>query len=269
MEVVSIKQVSFIGAGNVAYNLAPALFKAGIRIQHIISRNQPKAQRLATMLNADASTDISVIDKSADAVFLTLPDDVILDVAERLASNNNFSGLVIHTSGSTALDDLLQTGLNAGVFYPLQSFTRDATLNFKEIPVCIEGGNEHITHALEGLARLISDDVRQITSAQRAIIHLGAVFASNFTNHLYARAFDILRQSGVEPSILLPLIKETAKRLNCKEPVQLQTGPAVRGDKRIMNKHLDMLTNDAGGTEIYRLFSELIQLLQKKEMKNE
>ncbi len=265
METTAIQQVSFVGAGNVAFNLAPAFFDAGIQVRHIVSRNQIKAQKLAKRVNAVAADNLSEIDRYTDAVFFTLPDDAISDNTELLSKNVDFKGLMVHTSGSTPLDDLLKITSKAGVFYPLQTFNKNNSVEFNEIPVCIEGGDEGITRTLENLARLISNDVRRISSAQRAVIHLGAVFASNFTNHLYARAFDILKRSEVNPSILLPLIRETASRLSRGEPIQLQTGPAVRGDVRIMKKHLSMLADDESGAEIYRLLSEHIQLLKERK----
>jgi predicted short-subunit dehydrogenase-like oxidoreductase (DUF2520 family) len=265
METTAIQKVSFVGAGNVAFNLAPAFYNAGIQVRHIVSRNQTEAQKLAKLVNAVAADNLSEIDKSSDAVFFTLPDDAIAGSAKELFKNNDFKGVMVHTSGSTTLDDLVKINSKAGVFYPLQTFNKNNIIDFDEIPVCIEGVNEHITHVLECLARLISGDVRRISSAQRAVIHLGAVFASNFTNHLYARAFDILKRSAVNPSILLPLIRETASRLNRGEPVKVQTGPAVRGDVRIMNKHLGMLADDEAGAEIYRLLSEHIQLFKERK----
>ena len=269
MELNTIKNISFIGAGNVAFNLAPALAEAGLNIRHIVSRNLTSAETLASRVNAKAAGSVANIDEGTDAVFLTLPDDAIMSQAELLAANKSFKGLMIHTSGSTPLDDLLKYSGQAGVFYPLQTFTKAVLADFSKIPVCVEGGNETITSALENLGRLISTDVRRITSAQRGIIHLGAVFACNFTNHLYSQAFEILRKSGVDPSILLPLIQETASRVQNGEPLKLQTGPAVRGDQRIMKKHLGMLAGDESTAEIYRLLSEHIQQLKNIKDKNE
>lgn len=266
MESADIQRVSFVGAGNVAFNLAPVLYNAGIQVRHIVSRNMDMARKLAAQLNAKPTDSLNEIDRNTDVVFLTLPDDSIGENAKQLSENFNFKGVMVHTSGSTPLDDLLEIYPRAGVFYPLQTFTSDHPVAFGEIPVCIESDDETITLALEGLARRISNDVRRINSAQRAIIHLGAVFACNFTNHLYATAFDILRQSAVDPSILLPLIRETASRLKRGEPRDLQTGPAVRGDGRIMSKHLSMLANDKSAAEIYRILSNHIQLLKHRKL---
>lgn len=269
MEINTIKNVSFVGAGNVAYNLAPALAAGGVTIRHIISRNRTRAELLASRVNAKASDCIADIDQDTEAVFFTLPDDVIMSQAELLAANKSFKGMMIHTSGSTSLNELLRYSKWAGVFYPLQTFSKALRADFNNIPICVEGGNETITSALENLGRLISTDVRRITSVQRGTIHLGAVFACNFTNHLYAQAFEILRKSGVNPSILLPLIQETAARVQNGEPHQLQTGPALRGDQRILNKHLGMLAGDESTAEIYRLLSEHIQQLKNKKHKHE
>jgi predicted short-subunit dehydrogenase-like oxidoreductase (DUF2520 family) len=50
----------------------------------------------------------------------------------------------------------------------------------------LRGRDEAITKTLESLARDISNNVYRVNSAQRKVLHLAAVFACNFTNHLYA-----------------------------------------------------------------------------------
>lgn len=257
-----IRKISFAGAGNVAGNLAPALYKAGFEIKYILSRNLDHAIRLASVVNAKPVVSIEEIDNDTDLLILALPDHAIPGFALNVKNAGKFTGILAHTSGSQSLGSITQHHAKGGVFYPLQSFTRLTKPEIQEIPFCIEGASPDIETSLAMLAGSLSRDVRIIDTNQRASIHLAAVFASNFTNYMYSVADCLLAKTEVDPDILLPLIRETALRINGGDAAGLQTGPAVRGDWSTIDMHLNMLRGNPEIKEIYKTISDLIVKLK-------
>ena len=254
----NIERVTIAGSGNVATHLAKALVKAGIEIVKIYSRNLEHASNLANVVDATAVNDIAELDNAAQMLLIALPDRVIPSFAQEVKEKSTFSGIVTHTCGSQPLSVLDSVFAKAGVFYPLQTFNRFNHPDMDKVPFCIEGSDDEVKNALAHLAGLISKDVRFIDSGQRASLHLAAVFACNFTNHMYALSADILETAGVEPDILRPLILETTMQLGELHPGLMQTGPAVRGDESTMAFHQELLHNHPQVSELYRQISESI-----------
>ena len=190
--------------------------------------------------------------KKADFYILAVSDSAIAALSDELPVLN---GIVLHTSGSVSIDALHTKNRN-GVFYPLQTLSAGAGVDFSEIPVCIEANSPEDLFFINELALKITNFTRQINSAQRKTLHLAAVFANNFVNHLYNIAFDICEEEKLEADLLNALIKETAKKITIISPFKAQTGPAKRGDKETIEKHLEMLS---GNQEmIYKVLSESI-----------
>lgn len=258
-----IRTISFAGAGNVAGHLASALFRAGFEIRTILSRNPDKALSLASSVGAKPGVSPSDLDMDTDLLILALPDQVIPVFSSELKKTFNFTGIVAHTSGSQSMGAISMHHSRSGVFYPLQSFTRHTNPDIGIVPFCIEGSSPEIQALLGEVALKISVDVRFIDSAQRAAIHLAAVFASNFSNYMYAVADCLLARSNVKPDILLPLIRETATRLKGGDAADLQTGPAVRRDWSTIDMHLSMLRKNPELKELYKSVSEHITKLKE------
>lgn len=258
MEGMEIKTISFAGAGNVACNLAPALLKAGFAISGIIGRNQEHAANLARSVNARHLASVAELDNETDLLILALPDQAIPVFAQSLKNAGIYNGLVAHTSGSQSLGALQQYIADSGVFYPLQSFTRYTHPDIAHVPFCIEGATPEISRQLSAVASALSADIRMMDTAQRASIHLAAVFASNFSNFMYSVADCLLGKAGIETDILLPLIRETALRIKGNDAALLQTGPAVRRDWSTIDMHLNMLRNNPDLKEIYKIISDNI-----------
>lgn len=256
--IQKIERVTVAGSGNVATHLAKALVEAGIKIEQIYSRNLEHASSLAAVVGATAVNDVARLDSDAQMLLIALPDRVIPEFALDLKEKSSFSGIVAHTCGSQPLSVLDTVFSKAGVFYPLQTFNRFNHPDMAKVPFCIEGSYDEVKDALAGLARLISEDVRFIDSRQRANLHLAAVFACNFTNHMYALSADILENAGVGPDILRPLIMETTQQIGELHPGLMQTGPAVRGDASTMAFHQELLQNHPEVSELYRQISESI-----------
>jgi len=248
-------RITIIGSGNVAPHLAAAFKNAGHRLVQVYSRDMQNAALLAYHVGAEAIDNLDHINPETDLFIISVKDDAILAIAETLTK---YQTLIVHTSGATHIEALLAFTDNAGVFYPLQTLSKNKEVNFLTVPLCIEGANELITRELEQLAQTISNNVYRIDSAQRKILHLAAVFACNFPNYLYGIAQQLLAQHNMEFSILRPLILETAQKVQDHLPGEVQTGPAIRNDQTTMTSHLQMLNDMPGLKEIYSLLSQEI-----------
>lgn len=249
-------QVVLVGTGNVAWHLGHALAEKGIRIIQVLSRNTSSASELAKELNAGNSGKPEDMDPNADMCLICVSDDAILSVLKKLRPGNC---LLLHTSGSIPMDVFRGLANNYGVLYPLQTFTRGIPLQYHQIPFMIEANSADNLLNIRQLAEVISRNVAEADSVQRLYLHLAAVFAGNFSNHMFYLAEKLTREHGLSFDILKPLIEEIASKAMHISPQKAQTGPAVRGDRRIIEKHLELLTDKPDLQELYRLISESIR----------
>lgn len=259
---MGIHSVVLIGAGRVATQLGLTLIRHQIRILQVYSRTASSAASLAKVADSDFTDDLSNLNQQADLYIISVTDDSIRQIISRLNIKNK---LVVHTSGSVPMEVLAPLSGSFGVFYPLNTFSKEKNINLSATPFCIEASDPHTEQNLLDLARIISSDVRLINSEQRAVIHLAAVFACNFTNFMMVNADEILKKQGISYEILLPLINETIGKLSTISPKEAQTGPALRNDQEIIKKHLEMLTNEPEKQLIYQLISEQIQTYFSKD----
>ena len=240
-------KVSIIGKGNVGTHLHKALLQAGVKADLCSSR--------ATELFPHA--DIYIIAVKDDAI-----RDVVRSLAQHLASAAEMSihPIVAHTSGSVTIDILaeLLPGNPVGVFYPLQTFTRNVEMTYSDIPFLIEGDSAGTYAILSSLAAKVSANVLEADSRTRGLYHIASVFACNFTNRLFALSSRFLKKNGLGFKTLLPLIRQTVAKLSDKSPEDAQTGPAARGDMEIINSHLSKLADDEELYSIYRILSDSI-----------
>jgi len=245
-------KVSIIGSGNVAQHLISALSNAtGVELVQAFSRKKENLTHL--MDAAQIVCDLKDL-QPADLYIIAVTDDAISQVSAELP----FSGkLVAHTSGSLSIN-ILDDQNRKAVFYPLQTFSKSKPVNFREIPICLESENTEDFERLENVAHAISDKVFSINSEQRRAMHVSAVFVNNFVNHLYKIGNDICTEHQIPFEILKPLIRETAQKVMTLSPLEAQTGPAKRGDKKTIAAHLELLTN-ANQKNIYQLLTQSIQ----------
>ena len=251
-----------IGAGNVATHIALALKKAGYSIKTIYSQTEKSAQNLAEKINSSFTTHIEKLPDNADIYIIAVNDTIIEDIAKKL---NIRSGIVVHTAGSVSMSVFESYFKNFGVFYPLQTFTKSRSLAFSEIPLCIEANNNDAENKLLNLAESLSKKVVFVNSEKRKILHLAAVFACNFTNHMYSIGYELLSKQDIDFYLLHPLINETAKKANEMSPIDAQTGPAMRKDKKTIDMHVKMLKDYPEFEKIYSFVSESIYNLNKKD----
>jgi len=249
------KQVVFIGAGNVATQLSLAMQEAGFSVVQIFNRSIHNVQLLAEELKCNYTNDLKEITTDADLYIFAVKDDALHDIAATMPANK---GLWIHTSGSLPMDLFNGYAVAYGALYPLQTISKQHKTDLSKVFFFVEGNTKHTETAICNIAFKISKQVRVMSSERRKYLHLAAVFACNFSNHLYTIAAQILEKQGVEWNVLQPLIDETAKKLYFMNPKEAQTGPAVRNDLSIMELHKSLL-EDEQTRQLYTMISESIQ----------
>jgi predicted short-subunit dehydrogenase-like oxidoreductase (DUF2520 family) len=247
-------KIALAGAGNVATHLGLALKHAGFSIESVLNRSSEQGLILAEKLDAQFTTSIEALG-NPDLLIVAVSDDAIPALAGQL-SGCTFP--VVHTSGTVSKAVLSVVGPDYGVFYPLQTFSMGHYVDFSKVPICIDSSNPNFTKKLDILAHSLSESVYQIGDQQRKILHLAGVFACNFSNYLYTVAAGILENNEIPFELLLPLIQETAVKIQTTAPIDAQTGPAKRGDVSTIQQHLLMLQNEPELLDIYKLLTDNI-----------
>lgn len=247
-----------IGAGNVGYHLGHQLHQERLKVVQVFSRKITKARRLAKNLQAAAINNLSKVSSEADLYILAVHDQAIVEVAQSLPPAIRSSKLVVHTSGVSSSKILRSICKRYGILYPLQTFSLDRKINFSVIPICTNANRKKDREALKGLGNKLSNTCFEIEDEQRKILHVAAVFVNNFANHLFSIGAAITEREAIPFQLLLPLILETAKKVQDHPPKDMQTGPALRGDMATLKMHLAYLENYPELATIYRQLSKSI-----------
>ena len=226
--------IVFIGAGNLATNLAKALYRKGFRIVQVYSRTMESARTLAEKVEAEYTTDLQAVSKDAKLYIVSLKDDALVDLLPQITEGKQAS-LLVHTAGSIPMSVWEGHAERYGVFYPMQTFSKQREVKFQEVPFFVEAKRPEDVELLKAVAATLSEKVYEASSEQRKSLHLAAVFICNFTNHMYA-----------------------ARKVHELAPRDAQTGPAVRYDENVMSNHLAMLVDSPALQEIYKLMSKSI-----------
>jgi predicted short-subunit dehydrogenase-like oxidoreductase (DUF2520 family) len=250
-----IKKVVMIGAGNLATQLAMALYENGIEITQVYSRTLESAKILALKVGASYTNAVEALVRDADLNIFALSDKALQPMLEQMSLP---VGASVHTAGSIPADIFNNYAEDFGVFYPLQTFSKQRMVSFTEIPICIEANDEDLKKELMELGAKISNSLHEINSDQRKQLHLAAVFTCNFANHMYSIGQKLLEEKDVDFSLLQPLIKETAAKVQELAPIDAQTGPAVRFDEEVINKHENALKDLPDFQKLYSFVSESI-----------
>lgn len=244
-------KIVIIGSGNVAYHLAKAFKQSQLGVSQLFSRNAKELAKISVELGIPYSTEFL---EDADLYLIAVSDSAVADVSSLIKKEN---ALVAHTSGSLPIE-VLNGRYRKASFYPLQTFSKTKELDYSKIPFFIEAENQIDEKSLSELASIISENVETSDYQKRKYIHLTAVFACNFTNHLFAKAKEIADAQGLPFRYFIPLIDETVEKIHYLEPKAAQTGPAVRGDERILKLHEALIT-DEEQLKIYKLMNESIK----------
>lgn len=251
MFIFIFMKIVILGSGNVAFHLAKAFKEKNIAVSQIFGRNENALKEISEKFSIPYSTD-EVPD--ADLYLISVSDDSVADISKKISKENC---LVAHTSGSLP-KEILQGNYRKASFYPLQTFSKSKDLDYTEIPFFVEAENENDLEILKNLALKISENVMISDYEKRKYIHLTAVFACNFVNHLFARAKEISDAQNIPFNYFLPLIEETVQKIHVIAPKSAQTGPAVRNDGRVLELHEALIT-DTEHMKIYKMMNESIK----------
>lgn len=253
----STYKVVLIGAGNLGYHLGQTLSQTNVDLIQVFSRKISKAKKLAKSIQSSPINDLSKINTKADLYIICVQDNAILEVVQKLSKRKALKDkLFVHTSGATPSLVFKNYFKHYGIFYPLQSFSKGSEIDFKTTPFCIDAKYLKDKKKLLTLAAQISEKVYEINDDQRAVLHVAAVFANNFTNHLFGLSKSILDKYDLPFDIMRPIILETAKKVQENNPNDMQTGPAIRGDYATLEKHLKLLEGQPELSSIYLLLTE-------------
>lgn len=246
--------IVFIGAGNLATRLSLEMYRAGMNIAQVYSHTRASAELLAGKIGCSWTIDPATIVADADLYVFSLKDSALLEIISSVKPND---GLWVHTAGSMPMQIFERYAKRYGVLYPLQTFTKERVVDFSVIPFFLEANNQEAAGVLNEIAGALSRNIQYLSSEKRKSLHLAAVFACNFTNHIYALAGKLLTEQAISFDVLLPLIDETAAKMHAMPPAEAQTGPAIRYDENVINKHLAMLA-DPDMKAVYQLISQSI-----------
>lgn len=245
-----------LGAGNVATHISRHFHARGHRISCIYSRTGEAARSLAGELNAHGTADPAEVPRKADFFILCVPDHAVAAVAGQFRDRE---GIWLHTAGSLSMNVFQGIARDHGVLYPLQSLSRERKIRMGHIPFLLEASSPLVMKHIKALVSSISEHAEEADSATRLRFHLAAVFANNFSNHMVHVAQRILEESGLDPELLEPILEETFQKLKDLHPKTAQTGPALRGDRETMDKHIELLKDHPEWEKLYTFISRDIE----------
>lgn len=251
-----MKSISFIGAGNVAFNLAQTFHQKGITIKEVYSRTLDNAKMLGDLTNAQYTDDIARLNTNSDLYIVALRDDIVNEVLSKLPDDNL---TLAHTSGSFQTKELLNFSNNVGCIYPLQTMNKSKLSDLSAVNFFLEATQKELQNKLEILTKKISSEVHFLNSEQREKLHISAVGVNNFTHFLLSKSKEYCLDNNLDFSFLHTLLNQTVENIkNSSSPLDLQTGPARRGDVKIIKEHLSKLDDGSDFQELYKSMSQLI-----------
>ncbi len=247
----AIKSIAVIGGGNVAIHLIRAMLASQLPLKEIYARRPEQLSEFTSIEGLKLCDEIEDIE--SQVIFICVSDKAISEIGDRLKDS---SSLIVHTSGSTTMQAL--SSKSTGVFYPLQTIVQSRSLDFKQVPIYLTANNENSLLLLDKIARTLSNNVKSVSDKQRQNLHLAAVISNNFINHLVVLTKKQLEDNGLEYEDVLPLLTETFNKLTLAPYNFTQTGPAVRQDMLILDRHIELLKNNINLENIYKTISKSI-----------
>jgi predicted short-subunit dehydrogenase-like oxidoreductase (DUF2520 family) len=247
--------ISFAGAGRVANALCKEMYRTGFIIDLIVSETEKNGRSIADFCKADWSGELLFPD-STDIIIVAVPDNRLRSVLDKIVCRPD--ALVVHTAASFGLEIFPKNFSRKGVFYPLQTFSKQRKIIFKDLPFFLESADSHSSELLKSLTESIGGEANFVSSEQRRVLHIAAVFVSNFINHMLTAGKEIVFEAGIPFKVLEPLIRETISKAIKNGPENSQTGPAIRNDQNTIEKHLELLSFSPELKKIYKVMTSSI-----------
>jgi predicted short-subunit dehydrogenase-like oxidoreductase (DUF2520 family) len=258
--------IGIAGTGNVAWTLGRALVEKGIPVTQVLGRSETAAASFGKSIGAAEWSVYKPLPAGTGMCIVAVSDDAISDV---MGVIHTPGCLFMHTAGSVPIQVFEGHADKYGVLYPLQTMSKEQRIDLSQVPFLIEANTPENLDLIRQLARKLSSRVEEINTEQRLILHLAAVIANNFTNHLFYQAEQLLNDKGLSFDLLHPLITETARKAVLMSPEKAQTGPALRGNSIVIEKHLKLLSDKPALAEIYRMLSRsIVEDSEKLKTKN-
>jgi predicted short-subunit dehydrogenase-like oxidoreductase (DUF2520 family) len=257
-----IRSVVIMGSGNIAWHMGNWLTGSGILVSQVFSRNAKNGVKLAAELKTEFTNRLDHLNEHADLYVLAFSDDALASIIRQTIFGTR---LAVHLAGSVPMEIFSGKVKNYGVLYPLQTFTMGKPVEYGQIPLFIEANHAKNLERIRKLAGRMSRKVYEVDSEKRTYLHLAAVIASNFTNHMLAVAEKLVSERNLSFDLLKPLIQETIAKAFLVSPVYAQTGPASRGNAMVIDKHMDMLEKHPEIRELYRVVTESIRAMRRLE----
>ncbi len=252
-------KVVLIGAGNLATQLGKSLRLTGFEIVQLYSRTEESASCLSAKLGCDYTTDLGNLRTDADVYIASIKDDALLQLIPQMVAGKREDALFLHTAGSVPMDVWKGYARHYGVLYPMQTFSKQRDVDFSTIPVFVEASSDADLQRVKTMASALSGSVTVASSEQRRYLHLSAVFACNFANHMFTISERLLSENGIDFRCMYPLIFEMVNKVfDGMSPGEAQTGPAVRYDHSVMDKHVELLRSHPLWQQIYEEMSKSI-----------
>lgn len=252
-------KITIIGTGNVATHVGFRLYQIGETVVQVVGRDARAAAALAGEIGADGCSLFTEISRETDLLLLAVSDKAIGEVARQLVGAGFFKTLMVHCSGATPQLVFEGTGAERyGVFYPLQTFTKNRPVDFAKIPICVSANTPADAAQLMALAKKTGGNAVEMADEQREVLHVAAVFINNFTNHLATISYGLLASQSLAPSLLQPLLEETVAKIATGNPAAMQTGPAIRGDRPTVERHLALLNGHPDWQRVYEAMTASI-----------
>ncbi len=252
--ILTKMKVTIIGSGNVASWMAYILNKNAVCVNQVYGRNPATAAQVAALCHAEPVSCLADLRPDSDYYIFSLKDDAYGEVLSAMPFT---MPCAVHTAGSLPQSVLESCARHYGVMYPFQTISKTADFEQLKVPLCIEGKDEESLRLIRHLACQLSPQVNEMDGGQRAVLHVAAVFACNFSNALYDMAYQLLTSAGIDWQVMLPLLQQTIDKTASMTPKKAQTGPAVRNDKSIMEKHLQRLPSEEM-RQVYKMLSDYI-----------
>ena len=250
-------KVSIVGFGNVGYHLSKSFLESGVEIHSIFNRSDIALPDLLESHNIPFLHELKQLPDSSDLVLLCISDDHIKEVSHQLPDTIKRSAIIAHTSGIYGPDILADEIQQKAAFYPLNSFSKEASVDWSRTPIFISVSGTK-AEPLEKLARKISKQIYRVNAEQKAVLHMAAVFVNNFPNALFSMASQMLEDHELELKPLIPLMETTIEKIKMMSPEAAQTGPALRNDRRTLKKHIELLKAYPFEKQLYQLISHYI-----------